>query len=136
MNPVDLSNVRHSPTGVQGAITFPDHFVEQMKSKEIPPENVIAALRDPEQVTEVRRYPGQKRYCGYGVAVVIDGDHAVTLYLDQVVTALRPDQMHDKAALASLRAGLPSMSRDEARELLTKPAKNVLRLNSNGKGIY
>lgn len=106
MQKVNLDQIKRTSLGVAGSVIITEHFRSQMKSKGIPAENVIAALRAPERVTDVRRYPGQKRYCGYGVAVVMDGQTAITLYLDQVVTPLRPDQMHDKKALNSIRAGI------------------------------
>jgi hypothetical protein len=84
-----------------------DHFKSQMRAKGFTGEQVIACLKSPEKITDVRRYPGQKRYCGHGVAVVVakDGITLITLYVDGIVTPIRPDQMNDSAALNSRRCG-------------------------------
>lgn len=84
------------------------HFKKQMLAKGFTGNQVSTALRDPDKVTPVTKYPGQRRYCGDGVAVVVEpaGGNAyrlVTLYLDGVVTELRPDQMNDQDALNSRR---------------------------------
>jgi len=89
--------------GILGNVTFARHFIDQVKAKGFRPEQILSAVRTPERVTEVRRYPGQLRYCGAGVAVVADGNHLITVYADQVVTPLRPDQMADPEARASRR---------------------------------
>ena len=89
--------------GYQGPINFTRHFVDTVKSKGFTAEQVVSAIRNPEKVTDVLRYPGQKRYCGAGVAVVMAGGTAITAYLDGVVTPLREDQKSDPAALASRR---------------------------------
>lgn len=69
-------------------------------------EQVLKALRQPYKVTDVSRYPGQKRFCGGGLAVIVNmkAKVIVTMYLDGVRTPLRADQMNDPAALASQRA--------------------------------
>jgi hypothetical protein len=90
-------------SGYQGHINFTRHFAETVKAKGFDPVKVVNAIYHPEKVTDVTRYPGQKRYCGFGLAVVMSGDTAITVYLDGVVTDLRPDQMDDPAALASRR---------------------------------
>jgi hypothetical protein len=82
---------------------FTDHAIRTARAKGFTAEQIMSALHSPEKVTDVRRYPGQKRYCGAGVAVVVDGTRVITMYLDGVVTALRPDQMSDPEALASRR---------------------------------
>lgn len=89
-------------------IMVTDHMKKQMAAKGITADQVIGALRNPYKVTSVTRYPGQRRYCGEGVAVVVDpkgnGVHTlITTYLDGVVTELRPDQMNDVAAVNSRR---------------------------------
>lgn len=86
-------------------VRFTEHFKEQFRAKGFTTAQVREAIESPYKVTDVRRYPGQKRYCGGGVAVVIDADGvtARTIYLDGVVTPLRPDQMNDPAALRSRR---------------------------------
>lgn len=89
--------------GHQGPVNFTRHFVSTVASKGFTAEQVMSAIRNPYKITDVTRHPGQKRYCGAGVAVVMAGDTAITVYLDGVVTDLRPDQMNDPAALASRR---------------------------------
>lgn len=89
-------------------IKVTDHIKRQMAAKGITSAQVLGALRNPYKVTPVTRYPGQRRYCGNGVAVVVEPDDnrrytLVTVYLDGVVTDLRPDQMNDPAALNSTR---------------------------------
>lgn len=103
----------YSPQTASGVdttrIRYSHHFLTQALAKGITAEQIREALTRPYAVTEVTRYPGQRRYCGRGVAggpgvaVVLDGETAITLYLDQVSTPLRPDQMNDPAALASTR---------------------------------
>lgn len=84
-------------------VTVSKHFTAQMREKGFTQEQVISALSRPEKITDVRRYPGQKRYCGSGVAVVVDGTHLITLYADGIVTPLREDQKSDPEALRSRR---------------------------------
>lgn len=40
-----------------------------------------------------RLHPGQFRYVGDGIAVVVDGNSVITVYKDRVLTKLRPDQL-------------------------------------------
>lgn len=91
------------------------HFQAQMIAKGFTADQVISALRTPDKITEVRTRPefiaaGQRRYCGAGVAVIVeptrDGRAYLlkTIYADGVRTALRPDQMDDQYALTSRRA--------------------------------
>lgn len=89
--------------GISGPIEFSRHFLKQAREKGFTEEQYMSAIRTPEKVTPVRRYPGQLRYCGAGVAVVMRGNVAVTIYLDGVVTPLRDDQKNDPAALNSRR---------------------------------
>lgn len=88
-------------------VTISTHFREQMTAKGIDPHDVIAAVKNPYKVTDVRRYPGQKRFCGSGVAVVAAPEGSkwrlVTVYLDGVVTPMRPDQASDPEARRSRR---------------------------------
>lgn len=92
------------PTLDPAAVTFCQHFKDQFKVKGFTTAQIKDALSNPYKITDVRRYPGQLRYCGrLGLAIVMNGTTAVTLYEDGVVTALRPDQMNDPAALASRR---------------------------------
>jgi len=84
---------------------FSDHAIRQARTKGFTADQILGALNNPYKITDVTRYPGQKRHCGSGIAVVVDGDRVITMYLDGVVTALRPDQMSDPAALNSRRLG-------------------------------
>lgn len=107
--------VKPSQKGLSGSakVVITDHIRRQMAAKGISGKQVIAALRAPAKVTRVMSRPefierGQLRYCGAGVAVVIEpsreGYVLKTVYLDGVRTALRADQMHDEYALTSGRA--------------------------------
>lgn len=84
-------------------VKFSDHFKRQFREKGFTLAQVREAIENPYKITDVRRYPGQKRYCGGGIAIVMRDNVAVTVYLDGVVTPLRADQMNDAAALTSRR---------------------------------
>lgn len=84
-------------------VVFSEHFKRQFREKGFTTAQIREAIESPYKVTPVTRYPGQKRYCGGGVAVVMRDNVAITVYLDGVVTPLRPDQMNDQAALNSRR---------------------------------
>ena len=84
-------------------VTFSDHFKRQFREKGFTTAQVREAIESPYKITDVRRYPGQKRYCGGGVAIVMRDNVAVTIYLDGVVTPLRDDQKSDPYALNSRR---------------------------------
>lgn len=90
-------------------VEFTPHFKRQFRAKGFTTAQVREALTNPYKVTDVLKYPGQVRYCGRGVnglpglAIVMDGLRAVTLYEDGTITALRPDQMNDPSALNSTR---------------------------------
>jgi hypothetical protein len=76
------------------------HFIAQMKAKGFDPRDVIAAWKDPERITDVRKYPGQYRVIGNGVAIIGEPDETtgvfrfITIYLDGVLTPPRADQMN------------------------------------------
>lgn len=84
-------------------VTVSEHAKATCRAKGFTAAQVREAIEHPYKVTDVRRYPGQKRYCGAGVAVIMDGFRVITVYLDGVVTPLREDQKSDPAALASRR---------------------------------
>lgn len=84
-------------------VQFTDHFIKQAKSKGFKADDIRTAIESPERITDVRRYPGQRRHIGAGLAIVMHGNRAITGYLDGVVTPLRPDQMNDPAARNSRR---------------------------------
>lgn len=83
------------------------HFSDVLRRKGLSMSDVVSALKNPDKVTPVTRFPGQRRYCGSGVAVVCEVRggtvHLITAYLDGVVTAMRPDQMNDPEAVSSRR---------------------------------
>lgn len=81
------------------------HITRHALTKGFTADEIAAVVSNPTRITDVRRYPGQRRYIGNGIAVVVDEtrDTVVTVYLDGVVTPLRPDQMNDQAALNSAR---------------------------------
>lgn len=89
--------------GFEGKVEFTNHFVDQIKAKGLNPEDVIRAIYSPYKVTPVTKHPGQLRYCGSGVAVVVRDSVAITVYLDGVCTPLREDQKSDSAACNSAR---------------------------------
>ena len=85
-----------------------EHFKKQMVTKGFDWSDVVGALKSPYKVTDVQRYPGQKRFCGSGLAVIVSpqGEKRfllVTVYLDGVVTPLRADQLDDPEAVNSAR---------------------------------
>lgn len=84
-------------------VVFSDHFKKQFREKGFTTKQIQEAIETPYKVTPVTRYPGQLRYCGGGVAVVMRDRTAVTVYLDGVVTPLREDQKNDPAAVNSRR---------------------------------
>lgn len=84
-------------------VSFSAHFIRQAREKGFTADQIQQAIENPYKVTDVRRYPGQKRYCGAGVACVLDGTTAITIYADGIVTPMREDQKSDPAALASKR---------------------------------
>lgn len=102
------TNIPQTGLTARDRLEVTPHFKKQMLAKGFTGNQVSNALRDPEKVTPVTRYPGQRRYCGDGVAVIVEPVGAntyrlVTLYLDGVVTPLRADQMNDQDALNSRR---------------------------------
>lgn len=93
-----------APSIDPATVTFTPHFKAQFAAKGFTTAQIKDALTEPYKITDVMKYPGQFRYCGrQGLAIVMDGTRAVTLYEDGVITALRPDQMNDPAALTSRR---------------------------------
>lgn len=88
----------------RGQVNFKRHLWKQAEEKGFTREQIYEAIETPYKITDVSAHEGQQRYCGAGVAVVMDGNSAITVYADGIRTALRPDQMNDPAALASKRA--------------------------------
>jgi hypothetical protein len=74
------------------------HFKAQAAVKGFDPRAIIDAWRNPDEVyPSGPRHPGQWRVVGNGLALVgrPDGDEFVliTVYLDGVITPVRPDQL-------------------------------------------
>ena len=90
-------------------VNFTNHFIKQAKHKGFTAEQIAQAIEqtDPRcKITPVTRHPGQMRYCGFGegsVAVVMQGNTAITIYLNGVITPRREDQADDEAAISSKR---------------------------------
>lgn len=89
--------------GITGHVQYQRHFLTQAVTKGFTADQIETAIRNPERVTEVTKKPWQRRYIGAGVAIIMDGNRAVTLYADRIVTPLREDQRNDPEALASHR---------------------------------
>ena len=75
-----------------------DHAVKQAIAKGFTADEIFLTMTNPERVTDVRKYPGQKRFIAGRIAVVCEPngeDHWLirTLYLDGVLTAPREDQL-------------------------------------------
>lgn len=74
------------------------HFKATVESKGFAPEDVIGAWRNPTEVYPSRSHPGQWRVTGNGLCLVVKPEggvaHLVTIYLDRVVTEVRPDQLN------------------------------------------
>ena len=101
-------NIAQTGLTARDRLDVTPHFKKQMLAKGFTGNQVSNALRDPDKVTPVTKYPGQRRYCGDGVAVIVEPVgtstyRLVTIYLDGVVTPLRADQMGDRDALNSRR---------------------------------
>ena len=71
------------------------HLIEQAENKNIPLEKIGAVLQSPARITTVTKYPNQSRYIGKGIAVIVDTTTraVITVYLDGIITPLRPDQI-------------------------------------------
>lgn len=104
-----MNTKTYRTTGLNIAdVTFTNHFIKQARHKGFTADQIAGALSqtgEDARITDVRRYAGQRRYCGDGVAVVMSGNVAITIYADSVVTPLREDQMDDPEALNSRRIG-------------------------------
>lgn len=84
------------------------HFEDVLRKKGFSLEDALAACRNPKKRTSVSRHPHQWRFCGAGLAVIVDYTNKkkpelVTVYLDGVITPLREDQKNDLAAVNSGR---------------------------------
>jgi hypothetical protein len=74
--------------------TLSPHIIEQARAKDIPLAKIQEVLKHGRRANNPL-YPNQARYIGQGIAVVVDelNKTAITVYLDQVKTPLRPDQI-------------------------------------------
>lgn len=90
-------------------VRLTNHFIKQARHKGFTAEQIIGAISqvgEPEddcRITRVSKHPAQRRFCGHGVAVIMEGNVAITIYADKVITPLRPDQMNDPSAINSQR---------------------------------
>lgn len=71
------------------------HAQDQARQKQIPLWKILSVLENPVEHYPSVNHPGQWRYTGMGICVVVDDDERVviTVYLDRVLTPLRPDQI-------------------------------------------
>jgi hypothetical protein len=71
------------------------HLIQQAQDKGIQLSRIMQVLEHPTKITPVTRYPNQSRYIGQGIAVIVCdlSNSVITVYLDGVVTPLRPDQI-------------------------------------------
>lgn len=69
------------------------HVVAQAESKGVSMEHIALAIQHGRK-TSVTGHGGQARFIHSGIAVIVDEDSrvAITVYLDRVITPLRPDQ--------------------------------------------
>lgn len=94
------------------SVRFTRHFIKQARHKGFTAEQIQVAIEQSDKpkrlggtcdVTRVTKYEGQRRYMGAGVAVVMDGNSAITIYADEVVTPMREDRRNDPSAQNSRR---------------------------------
>ena len=74
--------------------TFSKHAIAQCQSKGFSLSDVESVILT-QQSHPSLTHPGQIRYTGKGLAIMVDLDQKkiVTVYLDRVFTPLRPDQV-------------------------------------------
>lgn len=89
-------------------LVFSHHVKLQAVANGFAASQIMRALTRPTRITEVVGHRAQWRFCGAGVAVVVDYSGqvptAVTVYLDGDVAPLRQDQTGDPAAVGDRRA--------------------------------
>lgn len=95
-----------------GNVRFTNHFIKQARHKGFTAKQIQVAIEQSDKpkrwggscdVTRVTKHPSQRRYIGSGVAVVMDGNTAITIYKDGVITPMREDQRSDIDAQNSTR---------------------------------
>ena len=71
------------------------HVQQQAAAKGIDLAQLQRVLANPDRITKVTRYENQARYIGEGIAVIVctTNGAVITVYLDGVITPLRPDQI-------------------------------------------
>lgn len=73
------------------------HANDVVREKSFSKADILRTLKSPDEVYESRMYAGQWRITGNGLCIVgkPEGDTFViiTIYLDRVITELRPDQI-------------------------------------------
>ena len=75
------------------AMRLTKHIISKAQELGISINLVEHVLEHPKTTAPSLLHPGQVRYTGYGIAVMVDDGVAVTVYLDTVRTPLRPDQI-------------------------------------------
>jgi hypothetical protein len=80
------------------ALNPTNHALKTIMDKGLNPDDVLAAFRNPARVYPSGSHPGQIRVTGFGLCLVgkIEGDlfSLITVYLDEVLTPPRADQLH------------------------------------------
>lgn len=78
-------------------LEFTRHATQQAVDKRISVDAIKGAFTDTSEYYASGSHPGQYRMTGHGVCLVgvPEGDtfRVITLYLDRVITPLRPDQI-------------------------------------------
>ena len=75
------------------AMRLTKHIISKAQELGISLDNIKAVLEHPKTTAPSLLHPGQVRYTGGGIAVMVADGVAVTVYLDTVRTPLRPDQI-------------------------------------------
>ena len=79
------------------SMTFTRHATQQAIDKRISADAIRSCFTDTSEYYPSGSHPGQYRMTGHGVCLVgvPEGDtfRVITLYLDRVITPLRPDQI-------------------------------------------
>lgn len=106
-------NTNTNTTGLPiESVAFTNHFIKQARYKGFTAEQIQVAIEQSDKpkraggscdVTRVTKYPSQRRYIGSGVAVVMEGNTAITIYADGIITPMRADQRNDVDAQNSTR---------------------------------
>ena len=82
-------------------ITMTAHALRTVADKGINLDDVRAVWKDPDVQYPSNRHPGQHKRIGRGLCLACDDvtGKVITVFVDQVVTPLRPDQARDVDAV-------------------------------------